>query len=114
MKICIVCSPGGHFVEMRRLMSAFEGKDHFFVTRRRRTLVRHLSHRSALGDAGHIGVIMTTDFDPSRGICNLGFEVKRSIKGGPWRRFSGKGALSSSSGRVVVWNVGGRVKHTAP
>ena len=32
MKICIVCSPGGHFVEMRRLMSAFKGKDYFFVT----------------------------------------------------------------------------------
>lgn len=32
MKICIACSPGGHFVEMRRLLPAFQGRDYFFVT----------------------------------------------------------------------------------
>ena len=32
MKICLACSPGGHLVEMERLMPAFEGKDYFFVT----------------------------------------------------------------------------------
>lgn len=32
MKICLACSPGGHFIEMRRLMPALEGNDYFFVT----------------------------------------------------------------------------------
>ena len=32
MKICLVCSPGGHLTQMQRLMPAFEGKDYFFVT----------------------------------------------------------------------------------
>jgi UDP-N-acetylglucosamine:LPS N-acetylglucosamine transferase len=34
MKICLVCSAGGHLVEMERLMPAFEGRDYFFVTHR--------------------------------------------------------------------------------
>ena len=32
MKICLVCSPGGHLTQMQRLMPAFEGRDYFFVT----------------------------------------------------------------------------------
>ena len=32
MKICVAVSPGGHFIEMQRLLPAFEGKDYFFVT----------------------------------------------------------------------------------
>lgn len=32
MRICIVCSPGGHFDEMARLLNAFEKQDYFLVT----------------------------------------------------------------------------------
>ena len=32
MKICLVCSYGGHLTEMLRLMEAFEGHETFFVT----------------------------------------------------------------------------------
>lgn len=32
MKICLVCSHGGHFVEMMRLLDAFEVHNYFFVT----------------------------------------------------------------------------------
>lgn len=32
MKICIVCSHGGHLTEMLQLMDAFEGHDVFFIT----------------------------------------------------------------------------------
>jgi beta-1,4-N-acetylglucosaminyltransferase len=32
MKVCIVCSPGGHFDEMARLLGAFEGHQYFIVT----------------------------------------------------------------------------------
>ena len=32
LKLCLVCSPGGHLAEMERLLPAFEGKDYFFVT----------------------------------------------------------------------------------
>ncbi len=32
MKICLVCSHGGHFNEMMQLSDAFEGFDYFFVT----------------------------------------------------------------------------------
>lgn len=32
MKICLVCSHGGHYVEMMRLLEAFKGNDYFFVT----------------------------------------------------------------------------------
>ena len=32
VKICLACSPGGHLVEMQRLMPAFDGKEYFFVT----------------------------------------------------------------------------------
>ena len=32
MKICLACTHGGHFVEMMRLLDAFEEYSHFFVT----------------------------------------------------------------------------------
>lgn len=32
MKICIVCSDGGHQTEMSQLMEAFEGHETFFIT----------------------------------------------------------------------------------
>jgi beta-1,4-N-acetylglucosaminyltransferase len=32
VKICLVCSHGGHFVEMLRLRSAFEGHDVFWIS----------------------------------------------------------------------------------
>ncbi len=32
MKICLVCSAGGHLSQMQRLLSAFDGRDYFFVT----------------------------------------------------------------------------------
>ncbi len=32
MKICLVCSHGGHLTEMLHLMEAFEGHETFFVT----------------------------------------------------------------------------------
>lgn len=32
MKLCLVCSHGGHFNEMMRLSDAFEGHNYFFVT----------------------------------------------------------------------------------
>ena len=32
MKICLACTHGGHFVEMMRLLDAFKGHNHFFVT----------------------------------------------------------------------------------
>ena len=32
MKICLVCSHGGHFVEMMRLLDAFKEHNYFFVT----------------------------------------------------------------------------------
>jgi beta-1,4-N-acetylglucosaminyltransferase len=32
VKICLVCSAGGHLTQMQRLLPAFEGKTYFFVT----------------------------------------------------------------------------------
>lgn len=32
MKLCLVCSHGGHFVQMMRLLDAFKGHDYFIVT----------------------------------------------------------------------------------
>ena len=32
MKICIVCSDGGHLTEMSQLMEVFEGHETFFIT----------------------------------------------------------------------------------
>ena len=32
MKICIVCSDGGHLTEMLQLMEAFDGHETFFIT----------------------------------------------------------------------------------
>ena len=32
MKVCLVCSHGGHLTEMMRLMEAFQGHDVFFIT----------------------------------------------------------------------------------
>ena len=32
MKICLACTHGGHFVEMKRLLNAFNEHDYFFVT----------------------------------------------------------------------------------
>ena len=32
LKLCLVCSAGGHLTQMQRLLPAFEGRDYFFVT----------------------------------------------------------------------------------
>lgn len=32
MKLCLICSHGGHFVQMRRLLDAFKDHNYFFVT----------------------------------------------------------------------------------
>ncbi len=32
MKLCLVCSSGGHFVQMTRLLDAFKDHEYFFVT----------------------------------------------------------------------------------
>lgn len=32
MKICLACTHGGHFVQMMRILDAFEGHNFFFVT----------------------------------------------------------------------------------
>ena len=32
MKMCLVCTQGGHLVEMMRLLGAFDGHNYFFVT----------------------------------------------------------------------------------
>ncbi len=32
MKLCLVCSAGGHYNELASLVEAFEGHDYFFVT----------------------------------------------------------------------------------
>lgn len=48
MKICLVCSPGGHLTEMQRLMPAFEGKDYFFVTHKSE-YSRHLERAYFIG-----------------------------------------------------------------
>ncbi len=32
MKICLVCSQGGHFVEMMKLLEAFKEHEYFFIT----------------------------------------------------------------------------------
>lgn len=32
LKICLACSHGGHFAEMKQLLDAFEGHNYFFVT----------------------------------------------------------------------------------
>ncbi len=37
MKICLAFSPGGHFIEMKRLIDAFKDHDVFFATIKTRT-----------------------------------------------------------------------------
>ncbi len=32
LKICVACSPGGHFVQAKQLAPAYEKHDHFFFT----------------------------------------------------------------------------------
>ncbi|RLC95100.1 MAG: capsular biosynthesis protein, partial [Chloroflexi bacterium] len=48
MKVCLVCSHGGHLSEMLRLMEAFEGHEAFFITydsiRTRQLQRRYLLH----------------------------------------------------------------------
>lgn len=51
MKICLVCSRGGHFVEMLRLRSAFEEHDVFWISHddhMTRGLREHLNLRAYL------------------------------------------------------------------
>lgn len=49
MKICLVCSPGGHLSEILHLMEAFEGHEVFFITSdsaRTRQLERKYLHKN--------------------------------------------------------------------
>jgi beta-1,4-N-acetylglucosaminyltransferase len=39
MKFCIVCSPGGHFDEMARLLGAFEKHEYFLVTYKSESII---------------------------------------------------------------------------
>ena len=48
VKICLACSPGGHLVEMQRLMPAFDGKEYFFVTHKSE-YSRHLERAYFIG-----------------------------------------------------------------
>jgi beta-1,4-N-acetylglucosaminyltransferase len=54
-KVCLVCSAGGHLVEMERLRPAYDGMDRFFITFKRIDTVG-LSRREKtyfITDPGH-------------------------------------------------------------
>ena len=79
----------------------------FFMTKKREELVRHLLRRYDKGDRMPEAVKVTLgSHDASVDICNIGFEVRRRIAGGPSRIFVGKGALDDATGDVAVWNTG--------
>ena len=40
LKICLVCSHGGHLVEMLRLIEAFEGRNYILITQRRKYSIK--------------------------------------------------------------------------
>ena len=79
----------------------------FFSSHDRGETIAHLAKRFAKGDRYRLADLDANDYDRSRGLCNVGFVLKRRIAAGPWRPFVGKGALDRASGRIAVWNVGG-------
>ncbi len=66
LKICLVCSHGGHFTETLQILSAFEGHEIFFVT----------YHSSREEEVKAIAPAYFTD--------NIGTNVWRMIKAFPW------------------------------
>jgi len=61
MKICLVCSHGGHLTEILRLGEAFEGHDTFFITYdSKRT--QGLEHKYLLRNIGTNPLIMAQAF----------------------------------------------------
>ena len=66
MKICLVCSHGGHLTETLQLLEAFEGHDFFFVT-----------YRSSRDEA--LMEIARAYF-----IQNIGSSIWRMLKAIPW------------------------------
>jgi len=61
MKICLVCSHGGHLSEMLQLMEAFEGQETFFVTYDS-TRTRVLERRYLLRNIGTNPLVMAQAF----------------------------------------------------
>jgi len=78
----------------------------FFASRQREKVIRHLLRRYSRGDRVRARRLTVGSHDKSFGICAVGFAIERSIAGGPWRRFVGKGALDDRTGGAAVWNVG--------
>lgn len=87
-----------------------QGTRGFFSSKDREQVIAHLSKRFAKGDRYRLAELQANGYDHSRGLCNVGFVLKRRIHGGPWRPAVGKGALNRRSGRIAVWNVGGEVR----
>lgn len=61
MKICLVCSHGGHLSEMLQLMEAFEGHETFFVTYDS-TRTRELESKYLLRNIGTNPLVMVQAF----------------------------------------------------
>jgi len=55
MKICLVCSQGGHLTELMELMDAFKGHDAFLVTHDEK-------FTRSMGDVYHIKTYLIKDF----------------------------------------------------
>lgn len=66
MKICLVCSHGGHLTETLRLLEAFEGHDIFFAT----------YHSSRNEELMKIARVYSTQ--------NIGSNIWRMLKAIPW------------------------------
>ena len=78
----------------------------FFASKRREEVIRHLLRRHDRGDRVRPRRMVVGSHDRSFGLCSVAFVIERSIAGGPWRRFIGKGALDDQTGDAAVWNVG--------
>jgi UDP-N-acetylglucosamine:LPS N-acetylglucosamine transferase len=61
MKICLVCSHGGHLTEMLSLKEAFEGHEVFFITYDS-ARTRELGRKYLLKNIGTNPVVMAQDF----------------------------------------------------
>jgi beta-1,4-N-acetylglucosaminyltransferase len=61
MKICLVCSHGGHLAEILQLMDAFEGHETFFITYDS-PRTRKLEHRYLLRNIGKNPFLMAYTF----------------------------------------------------
>ncbi len=78
----------------------------FFTSKRREDVIGHLLRRYGQGDRVRARRMIVESHDQSFGICGVAFVIERSIAGGPWRRFIGKGAVDDQTGGAAVWNVG--------